>query len=193
MRRVQPDERLYRRAIEHLTAEETILGLVSAFVFEEKGTLQLLIHQLKYSGMRGVGEELGKEVGRLLQASLPGVHFDGVVPVPLHRVKQRERGYNQSVCIAQGIRSVTGIPVAGSILLRGRYTETQTKLDAEQRKENVRDAFILAPGRKSAIRGKTYLLVDDVITTGATIVSCARVLASEGAGKLYAASIALAE
>ena len=102
--------------------------------------------------------------------------FDGVdviVPVPLHPHRQRERGYNQSECIARGVSVVTAIPVDAAAVLRTKHTETQTRKSAYERWTNVEGVFLLSHPERFA--GKQLLLVDDVLTTGATTTACADV------------------
>lgn len=179
---------------ERLTAGESrhTSDLLSLYYFEKEGTLQSIIHQLKYDGMTTLGVELGRKLGEKLRERA-AVGIDGVIPVPLHSTKLRERGYNQSEYIARGIREVTGIPVYSSLLQRHKYTTSQTQLNATERKENVGDAFSVNKRYLVDIHGKTFLIVDDVITTGATIEACAEVLMKNGAAKAFAGSVALAE
>ena len=113
--------------------------------------------------------------------------------MPLHRIKYRERGYNQSEYIARGIAGVTGKPAACDIVRRKRYTQTQTKLNIEERYLNMKDAFEILPDASKKISGKTCLLVDDIITTGATVNSCAKEILAAGTNSIIAASAALAK
>ncbi|MDE2847219.1 MAG: ComF family protein, partial [Gemmatimonadota bacterium] len=108
----------------------------------------------------------------------------------LHPLRRRERGYNQSACIARGISDVTGIPVLEDVLGRNRNTPTQTSLSPEARMANVEGVFELA--RSDAVGGATVSLVDDIFTTGATINSCARALLQAGAGRVFALTVARA-
>lgn len=176
---------------ETLREHGQIDDLLSPYLFDGGGTLQTIIHQLKYSGVPSLGRELGGRIGRL--AITAGLSPDAtlLVPVPLHHVKLRERGYNQSDHICRGIAAATGIAVASTALRRVRYTVSQTTLTARERHQNVDDAFSLSrPDWR--IPGVTVLLVDDVITTGATMCGCARVLRSAGAIRLIACSAAIA-
>lgn len=143
---------------------------------------------MKYEGFEKLGVWLGQELGKTIRSA--GVQADGLIPIPLHRRKLRERGYNQAELVAHGVARTTGIPVRTDIVRRRRFTETQTKLGLEQRKKNVEDAFELISG--ADVDGNSCVLVDDVITTGATIISCAGALRAGGASKIIAASLALA-
>ncbi len=147
----------------------------SAFLYYLKGNrVQRLIHQLKYKGQRELGSFLGEEYGTELKkmGGLDGA--DLIIPVPLHPKKQRTRGYNQSELIAEGLGKGLGIPVEAGILIRRKATQTQTRKTRYRRWENVEGMFGLKnPERLS---GKSLILVDDVITTGATLEACAREL-----------------
>lgn len=165
---------------------------LSLFLFREGTPIQSLIHGLKYSQMKSVGRVYGKMLGeRIIDDS--NVKYDIIIPVPLHRTKQRERGYNQSDYICTGINEILKIEVIKNLLKRSRYTKTQTKLNREERKENVTNAFEPNKRHFDKIHEKNIILVDDVITTGATILECARILKENGCGKLLTCSIALAE
>jgi ComF family protein len=122
-----------------------------------------------------------------------GVTGDYLVPIPLHRRKLRERGYNQAELIASGMSEVTGIPVRTDLVRRKKFTQTQTMLSLEERKKNMDDAFEEVPVAIRNLENNTCILVDDVITTGSTIISCARELRAAGASRTIAASSALAE
>ncbi len=191
MTAVTDDLPLFRETRDRLRAEHVVDDLVSCVVFEKGGAFQQIAHAIKYQSM----ESLAVELGRRLAANIRqrGIDVDLVVPVPLHRVKFRERGYNQSERIARGIEEVCGWSVIADAVARTRYTGTQTALGVEERRKNVHDAFRCGPGRRPQIDGRRCLLVDDVITTGATTTACARALREAGAISVIAASIALAQ
>jgi ComF family protein len=177
---------------EKFATEGVVDGLLSWALFEKEGRFQEVIHLLKYQGIQSVGVRFGQEIGRLIADNAVFSEAEYVIPVPLHKVKKRERGYNQSELICAGISGATGITSHPAMMIRKKYTQTQTKLDVAQRKENVADAFIVNPKFVHDIRGKTFILVDDLITTGSTINACAKVLKENGAVNVYAASVALA-
>jgi predicted amidophosphoribosyltransferase len=209
---VAPADPLFCEALSRLTADGYFDGLVTCFRFEKEGMLQSLIHQLKYAGATSIGVLLGVEVGCQAAAMLPLGEIDGVIPVPLHAAKERERGYNQSAYIARGIAECTGIPVVSRMLVRRRHTLSQTALTIEDRERNMDGAFQPGPAavrgaarrgaarrdaaRRNAARrnaaGGSFLLVDDVMTTGATMRACASALRDAGARRLYAGTVALA-
>lgn len=148
----------------------------SAYMFYSKGgDYRHVLHLLKYGGRKDYGEAMG----RMMAAELaPSGFFDGVdviVPVPLHPRKEQHRGYNQSECIARGVSAITGLPVDVASLVRTKDTETQTHKSAMERQENVAGIFALR--RSGAFVGQHVLLIDDVLTTGATVTACADALA----------------
>jgi ComF family protein len=166
-------------------------GLVSLYVFEKEGVFQTIVHHLKYGGVQALGVELGRRLGGAMTER--GVHADGIIPIPLHKRKLRERGYNQAERIAAGISEVTGIPMRADIVRRKKYTGTQTMLSLDERHENMLNAFESVARTRNEVKGRIFVVVDDVITTGATIEACAHVLAMNGARKIIAASAALAQ
>ena len=182
---------LYQETRERLIAEGGISDLISCFVFEKNGPFQHIAHALKYQEYKSLGRELGTRIGKVLGDG--NVDIDILIPLPLHRIKLRERGYNQSEFIARGIASVIGKPVVLNTVRRTRHTQTQTKLNIEERRKNMEHAFELIPQTANILQEKKCLLVDDVITTGATMNSCAQVLLSSGVSSIIAASAALAQ
>lgn len=142
-------------------------------LFRKEGDVQKLIHSFKYHGNKSLAHYLGAVAARELKLTSIFEKVDVIVPVPLHPRKQRQRGYNQSELIADGIASVTGLPVDSTSLRRIRYTETQTGMTAEERERNVSGVFAV---ESRALEGKHVLLIDDVVTTGATAIQSARAL-----------------
>jgi len=142
------------------------------FLYSKESNYKHILHQLKYHGSKDIGEYFG----RLMATEIVGSHFfegiDYLIPVPLHPKRYRSRGYNQSECIANGISSVTGIPIDISSVIRVVNTHTQTSKNAEQRSENMKDVFTCI--NPEIFRNKHILIIDDVFTTGATTISCAQ-------------------
>jgi ComF family protein len=190
---VHSEDDSYQQFLAKLTSDSVISGLVSPFYFEKEGKLQAIIHGLKYQGYTSLGVKAGRKVGERVEVANDLPKADVLLPVPLHPLKKRERGYNQSELICQGIEEVTGISVQTDLLRRRKYTVSQTQLSSEERKENVGDAFEVNEKRRDDISGKSFILVDDVITTGSTINACAKALAAAGARSVQAAAIALAK
>ncbi|MGW8314910.1 MAG: ComF family protein [Bacteroidales bacterium] len=160
------------------------------FRFEKGSPYQVLIHDMKYRGNRNAGLYLGRLLGRALQ----GTVYSGcemLVPVPLHRKRLRERGYNQSTLIARGVSEITGIPLQEGILLRTRYHTSQTSRGRYDRYMNVRQDFRLS-GDPPDLNGRKILLIDDVVTTGATLETCASVLHERYDCLLYTATVSYA-
>jgi ComF family protein len=145
--------------------------------FRKEGIVQHLLHELKYNNRPEVGVRLGKQYGKELKENcIDG--FDVIVPVPLHESRRRKRGYNQSAMFAEGLSESLGISWDESISLRTSSTTTQTKKTKAERWNNVKDVF--AVRNTDGIKNKRILLVDDVITTGATIEACGRHLLDQG-------------
>ncbi len=185
------DERLNSEFNRKFKKDKIISGFKSLFIFEKEKELQHIIHELKYSGMFRIGIYSGKLIGNSLSGWIDSCKVDFIVPVPLHHLKRAERGYNQSFYIAKGISAIKNIPVKDRIIKRKRFTNTQTELTLIERKENVLDAFTLRGKKK--LKDKNILLVDDVVTTGATISECARILINAGAKNIFAVSAAIAD
>ncbi len=178
---------------DRFACSDVISSFLPLFYFEEDGVLQHVIHALKYEEMTALGVMFGETIGAALLEHPDYADVDLIVPVPLHAQKERERGYNQSACICTGIARVMNLPLAEHIVRRPKNTRSQTKLSASARLENVKDAFEADAASAGTIRDKKILLVDDVITTGATIQSCAQVLRSAGATEIVCASIGVAK
>ncbi len=178
----------YSRKFEN---EKIISDLASAYIFEKDKVLQDLIHSLKYNENFRMGLFLGELISEKLKNKLAEWNADFIIPVPLHRLKKAERGYNQSYYIAKGITANHQIQIRHNILKRKRFTKTQTELTLEERKENVHKAFVVTKGKE--VLNKNIILLDDVITTGATVSECGRLLIDNGAEKVFALSVALAD
>lgn len=159
------------------------------FYFSKGGRYQKLIHSLKYEGR----SDIGIEAGRIFGIEISGSVFksvDMVVPVPLHRKKLKKRGYNQSEMIAKGLCIALEKPLIADLLERVDFTETQTRKSRYERFVNVNGSFSLL--RDINLHNKHILLVDDVVTTGSTLESCAEVLLEGGAEKISVAALAVA-
>jgi ComF family protein len=149
-----------------------VIEKASSFSFYTRGSrMRKLIHNMKYRQRKEIGYELGRLYSASLKSSGFSDDFDLIIPVPLHPSKLRKRGYNQSEYIARGIAEVTNIPVETMCLKRVVGAGTQTKSSRFDRWLNVKGIFKV--DRPDKLIGKHILLVDDVITTGSTIESCA--------------------
>ncbi|UCD38332.1 MAG: ComF family protein [Fidelibacterota bacterium] len=166
------------------SVHEGLDGVWSAFWYDEQ--VQRLIHLLKYEGYRRLGRRLGEAAYRLLVDEIPWSQFDMLAPIPLHRTKKRERGYNQSAVLARAVGGVSSVRVDAGLVVRHRWTQSQTGLSIEERCENVLGSFrSTRPGG-----GKNVLLIDDVLSTGATASACAQALKSNGYGEVAVLTIA---
>ncbi len=183
----------WRELTARLEKEGVTGGMLSCYVFEHGGTLQEIIHLLKYGGVKAIGRELGIKIGERIASDDLFRMADYSLPVPLHRVRLRERGYNQCAFLCEGITAVTGIPSRADLLMRTRSTMTQTRLTPGERIKNVEGAFSLSGDARQDVDGKTIILVDDVITTGCTVAACARELRRGGAKTVLVASAAIAK
>lgn len=163
----------------------------SAFSFYNKDSrIRKLIHNLKYKGIKDIGYDLGKIYGLTLSKSGFTEGIDLIISVPLHPSKERLRGFNQSDIIASGLSETTGLPVENKVLERITLSETQTKRSRYERWTNVEGIFKVKD--PEAIRDKHILLVDDVITTGSTLESCATELLKTDGVKVSVAALAVA-
>ncbi|MEI8235420.1 MAG: ComF family protein [Verrucomicrobiota bacterium] len=158
--------------------------------YRSDGPVRELVHRLKYKQatyLRGV--LIGWLAETLADPRLQSPPCERIVPVPLHPARQRERGFNQSRLLAEGLSRQSHIPLA-DCLRRVRFTPTQTHLDRKERMENLRDAFRMR--QNSPVRNLHLLLIDDILTTGSTVDACARVLREAGAASVRVATVARA-
>lgn len=147
--------------------------------------LQSVIHDLKYRDMARIGRRLGEKVAETLGRE-PVAELDFLVPVPLFSVKKRSRGFNQARWIAEGMAEVWKLPVNSGIIRRRKNTVSQTTLNRDERLRNMENAFVISQPLKDRKIG----IIDDVLTTGATISACARVLKQAGAAEIRAITVA---
>ncbi len=160
----------------------------SEFYFAKASLIQHLIHQLKYKNNTAIGFYLGELMASSLLAGNRFNTVDYLLPLPLYADKERKRGFNQAAVICNGMSQVMNIPVITANVIRQRFTETQTRKHRIERWENVEGSFLIKnPG---ALMGKHVLLVDDVVTTGATLEACGSALLQTGGLKLYIATLA---
>ena len=146
--------------------------------FRPKSEIAEIVYDFKYRGMKNTAVEMGRLAAEEISPSGFFEGIDALVPVPLTKSRYRQRGYNQSERLAYGISLHTGIPVETHYVVRKAFSKSQTSLSKIDRPDNVLDAF--CPRKKSCeMRGKHILIVDDVVTTGATTAACARVVLQE--------------
>lgn len=167
----------------------SIESATSLFFFTPASIVQRLIHQVKYKGQQQLGIYLGKLMGMELRSSSRFKDVDLVVPLPLFKDRERERGYNQAALLAKGISDSTGIPVDQTLVKRIRSSSTQTRKSREDRWKNVDGLFKVAP---LPAPGLHILIIDDVITTGATIDACANGILAMGPVRVSIMTLAYA-
>lgn len=160
------------------------------FEFHKGSRFRKLLHGLKYKNKPEIGILLGKELGAEMLKSKNFEDIDFIIPVPLHPNRQKQRGYNQSEMIGEGISKVTKIPVLINHLVRAKETVTQTKMTKDERWKNVSGKFVI--NNPEMLENKHVLLIDDVITTGSTIEACGEVLLAVKGLKLSIAVLARA-
>ncbi len=168
-----------------------IESATSFFFFRKGSKYQKILHFLKYKGLKEVGFEIGINYGFELQKNSHYASVDFIVPVPLHPKKLKQRGYNQSEWIARGISKVLHKPVESKNLVRKVYTSTQTRKTRFERWQNVEDIFKVSD--PEIFKGKHILLIDDVVTTGATLEACVVAVQKAQNTKISIATLAYAE
>lgn len=167
-----------------------ISGAFSLLRFEKGSRYQPLLHLLKYKGHKKMGVFLGRMLGAALKNST-FAKTDLVIPVPLHPKKERKRGYNQSSLIARGVAEITGIPMHEKILFRRENTSSQTRRNRYERWENMENVFGLCRDAEG-YSDISFLLIDDVVTTGSTLEACATALKRLPGASVYIATVACA-
>ncbi|MGH7367215.1 MAG: ComF family protein [Candidatus Rokuibacteriota bacterium] len=146
------------------------------------------LHAFKFRGRRALAAPLGDLLVEALEGRLPAGRPELLLPVPLHPRREHERGFNQASLVARRIGRAWDRPVRGDVLVRTLATRSQTELDAPARRANVRNAFRLR--RPELIAGRHVVLVDDILTTGATLSECARCLRGAGASTIGVLTVA---
>ncbi len=164
-----------------------LIGFDAAYTFGAyEGTLRSLIHLLKFARIA----PLAKPLARMMQSAFPrDERFDAVVPMPLHWMRRWKRGFNQAELLAQFVSKQSGVPLRR--LVRKRRTAAQAGLTNAKRRANVAGAFVVS--KRSSVKGLRLLLIDDVLTTGATASSCARALKTAGAARVAVLTLARAD
>lgn len=152
--------------------------------------IQTVVHEMKYNRKLSLAKKLGADLADSILHDSDYASADLLIPVPLHKSKQRERGFNQSLLLAKSIAQNTGIPVNNKIIKRVQKTQAQAKLNAAQRMNNVNNAFEVIDVDR--IKNKKVILIDDVCTTGATLFACSDVLLSSGCSHVFAVTVAKA-
>ncbi|MCX5859383.1 MAG: ComF family protein [Proteobacteria bacterium] len=158
-----------------------------------RNTMVTAIHGLKYHERVHLAKDLAMwTLNHCAQPEFPP-QAEMIIPVPLHQRRLKERGFNQSQLLGRVLAKELHIPCDPFVLIRTKDTDPQVGLSEIERRENIRGAFAVSPGRRSRIEGKALLVLDDVMTTGATVEECARTLKSSGADKVYVLTMARVE
>lgn len=176
--------------VERLWGRVPLQSGAAAYYYTRQSPIRRAVHHLKYRNKPDIGLLIGRGFGQKLRGSEWFKDIDGIIPVPLHPKKERLRGYNQSTVFAQGLSEAMDVPMYAHVLLRQAFTQTQTKKKRMERFENVEEVFIVK--KPQVIEGKHLLLVDDVLTTGATLEVCGQVLLGVPGTRLSCATIAMA-
>lgn len=158
------------------------------FYFRPHSAPSHLVYDIKYHGQMEMGEMIGQLMAERHMAYGFFDGIDAIVPLPITRKRNWKRGYNQSLIVARGISMETGLPIYNDVVVRKRFTQSQTHLTSFERRENIKEAFHLVKEEK--IKGKHLLIIDDVVTTGATVIACGQELAKAEGVKLSVLSIA---
>ena len=146
-----------------------LVGASAQYYFTKESLMQHLMHQFKYKNNKDLGLQLGRMMGESLKRS-NRFNVEALIPLPLFPAKEKRRGYNQATILCEGMAEYMNIPVLNDVIIRPQFTETQTKKGRIERWLNMEGKFILK--NSAAIRNKHILLVDDVVTTGATLEAC---------------------
>lgn len=165
----------------------------SMWRFDKGAFLQDLIHNLKYHQIEGVGIDLGRQLGKqiIYKTSLQKNSEIMIIPVPLHKKKEKKRGFNQARILSEGVRDTTGFKIVSKgVILRVKNTKTQTGFTLKKRNENLQNAFYVE--KPEIIKDRECLIVDDVYTTGSTTFELAKALRLAGVKKIFIATIACA-
>ncbi len=173
------------------TARIPLMNASSFFYFMKESAVQHLLHALKYNNTPKLGIAIGEWYGEQLYNDCAYSAVDTIVPIPLHYSKKQKRGYNQSEMFATGLSNMMGKPMDITSVIRNKATATQTKKNRIERWENVEEVFGIASGKN--IENKHVLLVDDVITTGATLEACANKILQIAGTSISIATIAYAK
>jgi ComF family protein len=163
---------------------------MAGYFFSKDSSLQHIIHAFKYERNTDACLQMGKWLGLLIQQSSRMEGIDCLIPMPIHDSREKKRGYNQAAILCEGIQSVTGIPFYSDLVVRMKETETQTRKSRMDRWQNVHSGFMVK--NASLLAGKHILLVDDVITTGATLEACGEVILKANPASLSITALAWA-
>jgi len=167
-----------------------IMNAAAHFYFTKESLMQHLIHQFKYKANKELGLQLGRMMGNAIKSSNRFNNIDALVPLPLFPSKEKKRGYNQAMILCEGMAEILSLPVLNKVVTRPQHTETQTKKGRIERWKNIEGKFQLIDPQ--AIQNRHLLLVDDVVTTGATLEACGNELLTAENVRLSIATLCVA-
>ena len=167
----------------------------TCFVTKGNNDVNKILHHLKYKGFSNLGLFFGEYISENVLENYSDIRkkYNIICPVPLHKTKLRERGYNQSDFIVRGINKTLKLDYFPELVIRSRYTKSQTKLPYPERVSNVKNAFNINPKFANMVKKKHIILVDDVVTSGSTLNEVIKVLKESGATNVFAVTIAMAK
>jgi ComF family protein len=160
----------------------------SIFYFEKENILQNIIHQIKYKNEKKLGLYMGNLMGIKLMDLIQQHNIDFMIPMPIHPKKEKKRGYNQATLLCNGIRAITKLEYKENVVTKIQHTQTQTKKSRIERWQNVEQVFNVP--NSNIIKGKNILIIDDVITTGASTEACGLILLENGAHSISICGLA---
>jgi len=167
-----------------------LVNAAAHFYFTKESLMQHLMHQFKYKRNKDLGMQLGRMMGNAIKSSNRFNSINALVPLPLFLSKEKKRGYNQATVLCEGMAEILSLPVFNNVITRPQHTETQTKKGRIERWKNIEGKFQLIDGE--TIQNKHLLLVDDVVTTGATLEACGNELLTAENVKLSVATLCVA-
>lgn len=188
---IATNERIQYEFQKKFLSEGIIKDFISPYIFHEDSVIQNIIHVFKYNQNFHIANFLAQSIIKYNSQKLESFDADYIIPVPLHHLRKAERGYNQAAEIARQLSKHVGIKYNPRIIKRNRFTTSQTKFTLEERNRNIRGAFKF--NKQLPIKDKKIILVDDVITTGATVSECARILYKNKVESVFAVSAAIAD
>lgn len=186
-----PHNAVENETVRRLIDKTTIAYGLSLYKLRKNSLLERALFAMKYKNQPKIGEIFGQQYGNMLCHTSIASAIDGIVPIPLHPKRLRTRGYNQSVLFAKGLAESLNLPLYVSCVERVRNTPSQTKKTKEARIINLQNAFAVT--QPDLIADKHLLLVDDILTTGATLASCTKEFLTQGVAKISIATIAVVE
>jgi len=185
-----PDEIMNKLILNFEADELSISRAYCLFSVVRNFEIMEVIYSLKYRGFTRIGTEFGRELGSVVK-KYRDISYDGIIPVPIHHARRRERGFNQSEIIARAVSEVLGCPVKTKVIKRKKYTPSQTTLSKSERRKNVDNIFVPFNSNEE-LYNLSFLLIDDVLTTGSTLNSLATSLLERGARRVDCAALAYA-